>query len=218
MGIEKNKEVETTEKQVKSKTPKVDKEKEELKNIIEKQEQRIKEQDNQLLEIKQQLDLLLKGSLINSYKEDKKTKRTIKFVNMTSGGFTIRGNRLYHLDKQFDSISFSESEAKTIIANMPQSIANGFLYIADKDFVEECELDGVYETLIDEKTLRNLLNNDSSEVCNIYKNASDEQKKIIVDMIINKKINKEPVDANILVELGNLCGQKLIDIEPLDEE
>lgn len=218
MGIEKTKDLEPKESQVKTKQTKVDKEKEELKDTIKKQEQRIREQDIQLEEIKKQLDLLLKGSLVNSYKDEKKSKRTIKFVNMTSGGFTIRGNRLYHLDKQFDSISFSESEAKTIVANMPQSIANGFLYIADKDFVEECELDGVYETLIDENTLKNLLNNNSSEVCSIYRNASDEQKKIIIDMIVNKRINKEPIDANILVELGNLCGQRLIDIEPLDEE
>ena len=211
MEIEKNKELEIVQKTTKSKQTKVDKEKEELKKKIE-------EQEKQMEELQKKLDLLLQGSLISPKKEDKKSKRTIKFVNMTSGGFTIRGNRLYHLDKQFDSISFSENEAKAIVANMPQSIANGFLYIADPDFVEECELDGIYMNLIDEKTLKNLLKNDSSEVCKIYKNASDEQKKIIVDMIVDKKINNVPIDANILVELGKLCGKRLIDIEPLDEE
>lgn len=201
-------------KQTKSKstsTKPVDKEKEEL-------QKKLLEQEKQMKELQEKLDLLLKGSLINPNENKKKDKRTIKFVNMTSGGFTVRGNRFYHLDKQFDFISLSENEAKTVVANMPQSIVNGLLYITDKDFVEECELDGIYENLIDENTLKNLLKNNSMEVCNIYKNASDEQKKIIIDMIINKRINKESIDANILVELGNLCGRRLIDIEPLETE
>ena len=37
-------------------------------------------------------------------------------------------------------------------------------------------------------------------------------------MIVDKKINNIPIDANILVELGKLCGKDLISIEPLDEE
>lgn len=206
-----NTETKTKQTQTKSKqTTKVDKEKEEL-------EKKIKEQAAQMKALQEKLDLLLSGSLLNNNQE-KKPKRNIKFVNMTSGGFNIRGTRLYHLDKQFDSLSFPENEAKVIVNNMPQSIASGLLYIADAQFVEECELDGVYQNLIDEDTLKNLLKHSVSDICEIYKNASEEQKKIIVDMIVDKKINNIPVDANVLVELGKLCGKKLIDIEPLNEE
>lgn len=210
MAVNENIEVKNSTKQTKTKQPQIDKEKEELEN-------KIKEQEAQMKELQEKINLLLAGSLMNN-KEEKKSKKNIKFVNMTSGGFTIRGNRFYHLDKQFDSLSFSENEAKTIVSNMPQSIANGLLYIADADFVEECELDGVYENIIDDITLKNLLNNSVSDVCEIYKNASEEQKKIIIEMIVDKKINNIPIDANILVELGKLCGKDLIRIEPLDEE
>lgn len=210
MAVNENIEVKNSIKQIKTKQPKIDKEKEEL-------EKKIKEQEAQMKELQEKINLLLAGSLMNN-KEEKKSKKNIKFVNMTSGGFTIRGNRFYHLDKQFDSLSFSENEAKTIVSNMPQSIANGLLYIADADFVEECELDGVYENIIDDITLKNLLNNSVSDVCEIYKNASEEQKKIIIEMIVDKKINNISIDANILVELGKLCGKDLISIEPLDEE
>lgn len=210
MAVNENIEVKNSTKQTKAKQPKIDKEKEEL-------EKKIKEQEAQMKELQEKINLLLAGSLMNN-KEEKKSKKNIKFVNMTSGGFTIRGNRFYHLDKQFDSLSFSENEAKTIVSNMPQSITNGLLYIADADFVEECELDGVYENIIDDITLKNLLNNSVPDVCEIYKNASEEQKKIIIEMIVDKKINNIPIDANILVELGKLCGKDLIGIEPLDEE
>lgn len=204
-------ETKTTTKQTKSKQSTIDKEKEAL-------EKKIKEQEKQMKELQEKLDLLLSGSLLNSQPQEKKQKKNIKFVNMTSGGFNIRGSRFYHLDKQFDSLSFPESEAKIIVNNMPQSITSGLLYIADADFVEECELDGVYQNIIDDKTLKNLLKNSAADVCEIYRNASEEQKKIIVDMVVDKKINNIPIDANILVELGKLCGKKLIEIEPLDGE
>ena len=58
----------------------------------------------------------------------------------------------------------------------------------------------------------------SEDVCEIYKNASDSQKKIIVDMVMEKQINEEKVDANVLVDLGKLCGIDFMKIEPLEKE
>lgn len=192
----------------------VDKEKEFLK-------EKLSSQEKELAELKNQLDVLLKA-LANKEEvpkeESKKNKKTIKFINMTTGGFTIRGTRFYHLDKQFDYLIFSESEARTIVNNMPNCIANGELYIADHDFVEECELDYIYENLISDKTLKDLLRKSPEDVCEIYQNASENQKRIIVDMIVEKCMNKERIDANLLVSLGNLCGMDFMNIEPLEKE
>jgi len=191
----------------------VDKEKELLEETISKQQYEIEY-------LKAQMETLLKTIGNKEVVENKpiKNKKTIKFINMTTGGFTIRGTRFYHLDKQFDYQVFSENEARIIVNNMPNSIANGQLYIADHDFVEECELDYIYETLIDDQTLKNLLRKNAEDICEIYKNASDTQKKIITDMIIQKQINSEKVDANILVDLGELCGIDFMKIEPLEKE
>lgn len=214
----------TTKK--KTETVSVSKENVENTKIIDKEKELLKEkialQEKEMADLKAQMELLLK-SLSNKEekKEDntaKNNKKTIKFINMTTGGFTIRGTRLYHLDKQFDFQVFSESEARVIVNNMPNSIANGQLYIADHNFVEECELDYIYESLIDDKTLKDLLNKNSEDVCEIYKNASDFQKRIIVDMITEKQINEEKVDANVLVDLGKLCGIDFMKIEPLEKE
>ena len=214
----------TTKK--KTETASVSKENIENNKIVDKEKELLKEkialQEKEMADLKAQMELLLK-SLSNKEekKEDntaKNNKKTIKFINMTTGGFTIRGTRLYHLDKQFDFQVFSENEARVIVNNMPNSIANGQLYIADHDFIEACELDYVYENLIDDKTLKNLLNKNSEDVCEIYKNASDFQKKIIVDMVTEKQINQEKIDANVLVDLGKLCGIDFMKIEPLEKE
>lgn len=214
----------TTKK--KTETASVSKENIENNKIVDKEKELLKEkialQEKEMADLKAQMELLLKSfSNKEEKKEDntaKNNKKTIKFINMTTGGFTIRGTRLYHLDKQFDFQVFSESEARVIVNNMPNSIANGQLYIADHDFVESCELDYVYENLIDDKTLKDLLNRNSKDVCEIYKNASDFQKKIIVDMVTEKQINEEKIDANVLVDLGKLCGIDFMKIEPLEKE
>lgn len=214
----------TTKK--KTETASVSKENIENNKIVDKEKELLKEkialQEKEMADLKAQMELLLKSfSNKEEKKEDntaKNNKKTIKFINMTTGGFTIRGTRLYHLDKQFDFQVFSESEARVIVNNMPNSIANGQLYIADHDFIEACELDYIYENLIDDKTLKNLLNKNSEDVCEIYKNASDFQKKIIVDMVTEKQINEEKIDANVLVDLGKLCGIDFMKIEPLEKE
>ena len=190
--------------------PVVDKEKEDLKEVIHAQELKMKE-------LQDKLDLLVSAS-INSMPKERKEKKNIKIINLTTGGFTLKGSRLYHLEKQFDYRLFSENEAKIIVNNMPQSISNGFIYIADSDFVQECELEDVYDSLLSDEQLKNLLNKNYSDVCEIYKNASDHQKKIIIDMIVDKKLNDQKIDANILMELGKICGKDLLDIEPLNEE
>ena len=211
----------------KKKTETINLTKESLENIklVDEEKELLKEklasQEKEMSDLKAQMEMLLKSLSNKEEKNDSKVKnnkKTIKFINMTTGGFTIRGTRLYHLDKQFDFQVFSESEARVIVNNMPNSIANGQLYIADHNFVEECELDYIYESLIDDKTLKDLLNKSSEDVCEIYKNASDSQKKIIVDMIMEKQINEEKIDANVLVDLGKLCGIDFMKIEPLEKE
>lgn len=213
----------TTKK--KTETASVSKENIENNKIVDKEKELLKEklalQEKEMSDLKAQMKLLLESisdKKGNEQTQIKNNKKTIKFINMTTGGFTIRGTRLYHLDKQFDFQVFSESEARVIVNNMPNSIANGQLYIADHDFIEACELDYIYENLIDDKTLKDLLNRNSEDVCEIYKNASDFQKKIIVDMVTEKQINEEKIDANVLVDLGKLCGIDFMKIEPLEKE
>ena len=209
----------------KTKTNTVKKVEEKNIKIVDEEKELLKEkiasQEKEMSELKAQMELLLKTLNNDNAPKEKdinKNKKTIKFINMTTGGFTIRGTRLYHLDKQFDYQVFSESEARIIVNNMPNAIGNGQLYIADRNFVEECELDYIYDNLINEEILKNLLNNNSEAICDIYNNAPDAQKKIIVDMIVEKQVQGEKVDANVLVDLGELCGIDFMKIEPLEKE
>ena len=146
------------------------------------------------------------------------SNKQIVFINMTSGGLNLKGTRMYHIDNQFGTKSVQESEARVIVANMPNTIAEGYVYIPDNEFLESCNMGGVYDGMLNDEQMKTLLNQDANYVCDVFENATDSQKRIIIDMVSDRQLNGKPVDANILVRLGKLCGVDFLNIEPLEEE
>ncbi len=176
-------------------------------------------QEKQMAEMMAKMQEMMNAQMATptSVIADKKQTRSIKFINLASGGLTLKGNRFYHMDKQFDSRMIPESEARAIVNNMPNTMVSGVVYIADADFVREVELDGAYAEMLSDEQVKSLLHKSAAEVCDIYRNASDTQKRIIIDMVSDRRLEGLPVDANIVVELGKLCGKDLMGIEPENE-
>ena len=176
-------------------------------------------QEKQMAEMMAKMQEMMNAQMATptSVIADNKKTRSIKFINLASGGLTLKGNRFYHMDKQFDSRMIPESEARAIVNNMPNTMVSGVVYIADADFVREVELDGAYAEMLSDEQVKSLLHKSAAEVCDIYRNASDTQKRIIVDMVSDRRLEGLPVDANIVVELGKLCGKDLMGIEPENE-
>lgn len=205
-GVKKTKDVEVIETETKVESvPVVDDENERLKA--------------ELADLKAQMAIMMQAMAQNkpmtATKED--DNRRIPFYNMTASTMIVKGTNTYRFDKQFESRTFTKREAIVIVNNMPNAIRMGKLYIADADFVKECDFDTAYESILSNKALEDLLKHDSSYVVDVYKNANKGQQDIIVDMLINRKINRESVDANVLVEIGNLSGRDLMSIEPFVE-
>jgi len=202
----------TTKKATAPTTPVVDTEKEQLKAQLAEQQKRMEEMMAQMQVLMQaQSNSTTSTKPVNSNKQ-------IVFINMTSGGLNLKGTRMYHIDNQFGTKSVQESEARVIVANMPNTIAEGYVYIPDNEFLESCNMGGVYDGMLNDEQMKTLLNQDANYVCDVFENATDSQKRIIIDMVSDRQLNGNPVDANILVRLGKLAGVDFLDIEPLEEE
>ena len=202
----------TTKKATAQNTPVVDTEKEQLKAQLAEQQKRMEEMMAQMQVLMQaQSNSTTSTKPVNSNKQ-------IVFINMTSGGLNLKGTRMYHIDNQFGTKSVQESEARVIVANMPNTIAEGYVYIPDNEFLESCNMGGVYDGMLNDEQMKTLLNQDANYVCDVFENATDSQKRIIIDMVSDRQLNGNPVDANILVRLGKLCGVDFLNIEPLEEE
>ena len=202
----------TTKKATAPTTPVVDTEKEQLKVQLAEQQKRMEEMMAQMQVLMQaQSNSTTSTKPVNSNKQ-------IVFINMTSGGLNLKGTRMYHIDNQFGTKSVQESEARVIVANMPNTIAEGYVYIPDNEFLESCNMGGVYDGMLNDEQMKTLLSQDANYVCDVFENATDSQKRIIIDMVSDRQLNGNPVDANILVRLGNLAGVDFLDIEPLDDK
>ena len=202
----------TTKKATAPTTPVVDTEKEQLKAQLAEQQKRMEEMMAQMQVLMQaQSNSTTSTKPVNSNKQ-------IVFINMTAGGLNLKGTRMYHIDNQFGTKSVQESEARVIVANMPNTIAEGYVYIPDNEFLESCNMGGVYDGMLNDEQMKTLLNQDANYVCDVFENATDSQKRIIIDMVSDRQLNGNPVDANILVRLGKRAGVDFLDIEPLEEE
>lgn len=183
-------------------------------------------QENELLKkqmeaMQAQIELLVKQVAMSSAPaaSTKKSERNIEFINMVPGTLVLRGNQIWKIEGQFNSRSFLEREARIIVNNMQNTIRSGYVYIADHDFIQENELTEVYDTMLSDQQLKDLLNKNFKEVVEIYKTVPKTQQDIIVRMIKERKEAGVQIDANILIQIGDLCGQDLLrGVEYEDEE
>lgn len=203
----------TTEK---VKTENVEKE---VTSIEFNDDQKLKEQAEQIANLQAQLEVLMRAQANVSVEkaEPKRKKKMVKIISLVAGGLTLQGSRIIRIDKQFDSVSVTDSEARIIISNMPKSAREGIFYIADNDFVEENDLEDAYQTILDDRQLKTVLSKNAKDVVDIYQNAPDAQKKIIDSMIVDGRLMGLEIDANILMELGKISGIDYFGIEKVEE-
>ena len=169
----------------------------------------------QIAEMKAQMELMAQ-MMANKSNEpvcSAQNDRMITFVNLTNGTAVLRGNQNWALEGRYASRAFLEREARIIVNNMPNMIRSGMVYITDADFVQENDLADAYVNMLSDTDMKSLLAQDAKNVIDVYKNVSDNQKQIIIDMIIEQRKAGAKIDGNILTELGELCGKDLVHIE-----
>lgn len=167
-----------------------------------------------------QMELLAKQMAMSNVPvaTTKKPERNIEFINMVPGTLVLKGTQIWKIEGQFNSRSFLESEARIIVNNMQNTVRSGIVYIADSEFIKDCELESAYTALLSNEQLKNLLTKNFNEVVEIYKTVPKAQQDIIVSMIKEKKEAGVYIDANILIQIGELCGQDLVHRAEYEDE
>lgn len=206
----------TTKTTKQTETSVVDAEKEALKAQLAEQQKRMEEMMAQMQVLMQAQSQIKTDSV--SVEDKSKALRNIKFINMCPGNINLRGTRMHRIEGQYKYKMIPESEAFSVVNNMPETVSSGMVYIDDPEFVHKCDLDEIYRHILSATKLKELLKQNVVDICEVYKSATDQQKQIIVDTISNMVLDGRSVDANVLVKIGELSGKNLIDIEPLDDK
>lgn len=174
-----------------------------------------------LIEMETKMATLMQMMGGNMFQAPSTEERDIEVVSLTDGSLLITtdgigGGQRYNFPNQFAMLLIPERDLKAIIRSMPETTREGYFYINDEKFVEENRLRSVYRNIMSDKELNGIFDKSHVDFMTVYNSASVGQKKVIVGMAINKKLNGEFVDANILIELGKACGRDLMSIETLE--
>lgn len=128
-------------------------------------------------------------------------------LNLIFGDIKSPNNDHITLSNFGDVEVISFAELKDIVKYNKSFIEKGYFYIVDELAVKQLRLERYYNRLLSVEDMSNLFNNDAKSIIELYKLASDGQKETIIDIISNKILAKEKLDANVLVELGKLSGK-----------
>lgn len=187
---------------------------------LEKENMQLKEK---MLEIEKQMNQLLSALNNQSNIESSNEDRDIEVISLTNAQMILSttgkaDGKKYEFEKQYTIKYIPESDLKLIINSMPRITQGGSYYINDKEFVQKNRLTGLYKNILDPTVMKNILDKNHEEFIAIYESAPLGQKNIINSMVIDKRLNGENVDANILMYLQNKTNIDYINIEPLLKE
>ena len=188
--------------------------------IIEEKIEVVVDNEKQILldmikDLQKQMSELSKDKNIKPIKSEKNTielEDGITVISQCVGGLNLL-NGEYEF-KEFGEIQEIPFEDLRKIVRVHRSFAeNGLFYIVNDFVVKKLKLERYYTRLLNVEDMNNLFKLDCESVIELYNLSHENQKNVIVERVIDKKLKGENIDANILVQLGKLCGKNLLEIE-----
>ena len=131
-------------------------------------------------------------------------------MNLYTEGFGV-GTKYSFEDGYGSVIDIPLGDLKSIVKSNNKIAKDGYFYIMNEDAVNICRLKKAYENLLSQDKMEGLLKATDEQVIALYNSAPESQKQTIVEYFASKKANGESVSNNLLYQLGELSGKKLLE-------
>lgn len=148
-------------------------------------------------------------------------EKDIPVINMCVGQLNLstkpygRGD-IYVFAERHEIMDIPFGDLKQIVQSNSKFAREGAFIILDDDAIKALRLKTRYDKMLGLDDMKDILHKDANQVIALYNMASPLQKEIIIDMIVDGKLNGKSIDANLLIQLGELCGKNFLNIEPLN--
>lgn len=170
-------------------------------------------------------DVVEQCSNDENFKEPSPNKQ-IRLISLCYGTLNLstepfgRG-KLVTFSKYGESKTILYSTLIDIVNNNRKFAENGSFYILDKDAVYYLGLSDFYKGILSKDIMDNIYNYSPTEITDLLRNATDEQKEVIIRNTIDKIYNNIPVDLNKADLVGKFCGinimNKVSEMKEIDE-
>lgn len=140
----------------------------------------------------------------------------IKVMSLTNNTLVLttlpRGQgKVYRFEKFGIIKNIPYSELAEIIHNNQTFAEKGLFYIMDKQVVFNHGLVDAYKNILTKDIIDSILEYKTSEMTDLFKSATKEQKDNIVSILINKIVNDEDIDLNKVDAISRIYGENLIE-------
>lgn len=147
-------------------------------------------------------------------------ERDVAVTSLTYGGLNLTTEK-YGEGVVYSFTEFGETkdiplyDLKKIFSIQRKFFNGGLAFIQDEDIVKKFRLGNAYKNMLSEDALKTILRQPATKVVELYKIAPKAQQETIVSMIVDGRLKGENVDANVLLEIGNLAKKDLINLSPI---
>ena len=181
----------------------------------------IKQLEAQLEEQRKQIELLMnalqnKSLVAEANNDDIGAEEEILVISLTPNKLNLVGDGgvvLFSFNDIYEEQYIDYASLKEIVRLNREMARNGRFYILDERVVNKLRLKNNYKNILTPEQLKKILSMDVNKAISIYELANDVQKKTIIELVKQAKLDNVNLDYNLLGELGKLSGINLIDIE-----
>lgn len=141
--------------------------------------------------------------------EDKYHRR-ILVTNISDWGVTLKtsneGNATqFRLDRFGSTLPISYEDLNKCINTDMRLFTEGYVYINDRDAVQDNYLESYYEKFLDNKTISNIMQFSENELVDMVTNTTPTIQRTICAQIARKMLQNEYVDMNKAHIIGKAC-------------
>lgn len=173
----------------------------------------------ELEELKNQMALLLKDAAKPAETQENLNDpdRDIIVVSLTRGvlNLSTEGHghgEVYRFDKFGDEMTIPYGDLKKIINKNKSFTVNGNYYIYDETVIEKQRLKKAYEKIVSKETFEELFALPKDKFLSIFNKMMPAQQMMFSEILTDKLVNNEDIDANIINAVAEITGKKIYEI------
>lgn len=143
-------------------------------------------------------------------REEIKNDDYIKVISLCDSSMSV-STLGYGKGKQFRFKEFGDTkrivynELVSILEYYPHFIKDGRLYIADPRVIRRHGLDDIYTTIIGKEKIQKVLDCNDEQSVLLFEKANEQQRAIIVEMLVTKIANGKDLDLNIVDKISRIA-------------
>lgn len=189
---------------------------EDVKSVKAEEIEDLKSENKQLKDSIEDLKTKIALLLNNALPKNNSDTEDIEVISMCGQMLNLstepygHGN-IYTFNKFGESMPIPKDELKKIILNNRSFAEKGLFYVNDSDFVNTIGfLKVAYKKIVNHETMNSLFLQEPKSFMEMFKGLTDAQKETFVSLLVDKMLNGEQIDMNIVQECGNFIGKDIM--------